>query len=67
MEPKSQQTLDAELIALAALAHNEAIIMAGDNRQREIEGYGPAWASGCGYLPATTALFDEMVKRGYKI
>ena len=58
---------EAELIALAALANVEAVIMAGDNAQRACEGYSPAWREGTGFMPATTALVEELQKRGYKI
>ena len=67
MNIKAQETLDAELLALAALASVEAVIMAGDNQQRVMNKELPAWRSGCGYLPATTELSDILYKRGYKL
>jgi hypothetical protein len=54
---------DAELIALAALANAETVLMAGDNQQREKDGYAPAWRDGCGFMHFTTLLYDEMWRR----
>lgn len=54
---------DAELNALAAMANVEAVLMAGDNASRQIDGNGPAWASGHGFMPAGTALYDELGRR----
>lgn len=58
---------DAELIALAALANVEAVQMAGDNALRALNGESPAWRDGCGYMPAATALRDELHRRGIKV
>ncbi len=58
---------DAELISLAALANVEAVLMAGENAQREAEGLSPAWRYGTGMMPAANALSDELLKRGYKL
>jgi hypothetical protein len=55
---------EAELIALSALANIEAVIMDGENKAREMNGYSPAWSAGCGYMEAGTALRDELHKRG---
>ena len=55
---------DAEMITLAALANCEAVQMSGDNQLRLVQGYSPAWCSGCGMLPASQALYDELQKRG---
>lgn len=56
---------DAELLALAAMAHVDAVTMAGDNRACEMrgQGEGPMWRYGTGYPTATTALFRELQKR----
>lgn len=61
---KAQETQDAELLALAAMASVEAVTMAGDNRAAEIRGDGPYWREGTGYPPATTALYAELQRRG---
>jgi hypothetical protein len=55
---------DAELIALAALTNVEAVLMAGDNASRALNGYGPMWATGHGTMPAGTALENELYRRG---
>ncbi len=55
---------DAELIALAAMANIEAVLMAGDNQRFALFGNGSQWASGCGFMPAGTALYDELQRRG---
>jgi len=55
---------DAEMIALAALANIEAVLMQGENDNRKAHGYSAAWTDGCGLLPAGTALWDELGKRG---
>ncbi len=54
---------DAELIALAALANAETVIMNGDNQQRAIEGWLPMWREGTGYMKYTSILMDEMERR----
>ena len=64
---RAQETMDAELIGLAALAYVEAVQMSGDNRVREMQGFPPIWADGTGTPPASTALRDELYKRGYKL
>lgn len=55
---------DAELVALAAMAQVEAVIMAGDNAERVSQGLWPTWRTGCGYMPAATKLYDELCSRG---
>lgn len=55
---------DAELIALAAMANIEAVLMDGENKDRQRNGYSSAWSNGCGCLPAGSALYDELMKRG---
>jgi len=67
MSEKAQETKDAELLALAALAGVEAVLMAGDNAHRALNNESPAWRTGCGYMPAGDALRDELYKRGYKL
>lgn len=57
---------DAELIATAALANVEAVIMAGDNAQSAIEGLSPMWREGTGCMPYGTALIDELYRRARK-
>lgn len=64
---KPQETKDAELIALAALANIEAVLMAGDNAVRALNNESPAWGTGHGLMPAGTELQNELYKRGYKI
>lgn len=64
---KPQETSDAELIALAALANVEAVVMAGENAQRANQGHSPAYREGTGYMPAATALCEELQKRGYRV
>lgn len=55
---------DAELIALAALANVEAVIMAGDNQQRAAGNpHGHYWATGHGLMPASAALEQELYRR----
>ncbi len=58
---------DTELIALAALANVEAVLMDGDNAQRLICNESPAWRDGCGLMPAGEALREELFKRGHKV
>ena len=67
MSTKPQETLDAELLALAALANVEAVLMQGDNQQRAINGESPAWREGCGFMPATSELQQALYNRGYKV
>jgi hypothetical protein len=67
MSTKAQETMDAELIALAALARVEAVLMEGDNKAREDQGLSPAWSSGCGFMPATSELQQRLYERGYKV
>lgn len=64
---KTGSTLDAELVALAALANVEAVLMAGDNQVRAGRGESPAWAYGHGIMPAGTALQEELYRRGYRV
>lgn len=54
---------DAELIALAALANIEAVIMDGENQERALNNQVPAWRPGTGYLPAGTSLWTELKRR----
>lgn len=54
---------DSELLALAAMANVEAVLMAGDNEMRRACGETPAWRGGCGYMPAATKLYDELYRR----
>ncbi len=54
---------DAELLATAALANVEAVLMAGDNAQRAIEGYGPAWREGTGIMEYGEKLREELYRR----
>ena len=64
---KAQETLDAELLALAAMAQVEAVLMAGENQQRAINGESPAWVVGHGFMPATSELQQKLYERGYKV
>ena len=54
---------DAELIALAALAKVEAVLMAGDNREAEMNGWLPPWRTGTGMMNHSMALMDELARR----
>jgi len=54
---------DVELIATAALANVEAVVMAGDNAQRAMEGLSPMWQEGTGVMPYTASLIDELYRR----
>lgn len=54
---------DAELIALAALANVEAVLMAGDNANRAGLGMPTMWSSGCGYMEFGTKLAEEIYRR----
>jgi hypothetical protein len=54
---------DAELLALAALVQVEAVLMAGDNAERAMNGHLPRWADGHGVMPATDALKQELYRR----
>ena len=56
---------DAELIATAALANIEAVIMAGDNAQRANEGLGPMWREGTGCMEFGTKLINELWRRKF--
>lgn len=58
---------DAEVIALAALANVEAVLMAGDNAARALNGEFPAWREGAGLMPASEALRMELYRRGHKV
>lgn len=62
-QPQHKPISDAELIALSALANVEAVLMAGDNACRALDGHAPAWRDGCGMMPAGTALSDELYRR----
>jgi hypothetical protein len=55
---------DTELIALAALANVEAVIMAGDNASRARNNEHPMWFEGAGTMQATSKLLDELYRRG---
>ena len=61
---KAQETMDAELLALAAIASVDAVTMAGDNWAAQNRGDMPPWREGTGYPPATTALYDALQQRG---
>jgi len=67
LDGKAQTTRDAELLALAAMTNVEAVVMAGDNAARASRGEAPAWTTGCGFMAAGTALYDELYKRGYNL
>ena len=54
---------DAELIATAALANVEAVLMAGDNAQRAAHGYSPAWTEGVGMMEYGEKLREELYRR----
>lgn len=54
---------DAELIAYAALAHNEAVLMEGDNAQRAKNGLSPAWTSEQGFGIYGEMLVAELKRR----
>lgn len=54
---------DAELIATAALANVEAVIMAGENQLRALNGFSPAWAQGHGMMVNGMKLADELYRR----
>lgn len=54
---------DVELMALAAMAQIEAVIMQGDNDLRKLNNEIPEWSNGHGYMPAGFALNDELIKR----
>ncbi len=64
MPDEKRSLTDAEIVALAAISQNEAVLMAGDNAQRAINGYSPAWTDGCGYMEATERLRIELARRG---
>lgn len=55
---------DAELIALAALANVESVVMAQDNYLWNTNNGGQVWAAGHGFMQATTKLQNELSKRG---
>ena len=59
-----QKISDAELIALAALAKIEAVLMDGDNHAKILFGECPLWTVGGGYLEAGTELREELWRRG---
>jgi hypothetical protein len=44
---KAQETMDAELCAIAALVFQETVLMAAANKLRENQGYAPAYGDGC--------------------
>lgn len=52
-----------ELVALSALVYQESIIMAGENQQREREGYTPAYRDSY-YTISYWALKTELQSRG---
>lgn len=54
---------DAELIALAALANVEAVLMQGDNDARKLNGYAPAWTDGCGMMQYGMMVEEELYRR----
>jgi hypothetical protein len=54
---------DAELIATAALANIEAVLMAGDNAERAMQGLLPMWREGTGMMEHGTRLMDELYHR----
>lgn len=58
---------DAELIALAALANVEAVQMAGANAFAALCNEVPTYREGCGLMPATLALQQELRRRGIKV
>jgi len=61
---KTPETEDAELVALAALANVEAVLMAGDNAERALQGSLPMWRTGTGFMPATEQLREKLFRRG---
>ena len=63
VQPPRTGCSDAELIALAALAQVEAVLMAGDNAACALRGDYPQWRSGTGYMYHTTNLEEELLKR----
>lgn len=58
------QMSDSELVALAAIANAEAVMMAGDNQIQKMRGESPHFAAGYGMMPAGSALYDELIRRG---
>jgi hypothetical protein len=54
---------DSELIAIAALANIEAVLMAADNAEWIEQGRIPPRRTGTGLMPAGTALLAEMKRR----
>jgi len=60
----STKLSDTELLALAAIANNEAIIMAGDNQNRAYRQEPAMWSNGTGYMEATEKLRIELYNRG---
>lgn len=66
MSTKAQETMDTELIALAALANFETVCWAADNHNRIQNGLPPL-GDGHGFGHATGELQQELYKRGYKV
>jgi hypothetical protein len=54
---------DAELIATAALANVEAVLMAGDNAIRALNGEYPMWSTGTGIMEYGEKLREELYRR----
>lgn len=54
---------DAELIATAALANIEAVLMAGDNFARQQTTGYPMWSSGTGMMEYGEKLREELYRR----
>lgn len=63
-DESSNMVTDTELLALAALAQVESVLMAGDNAERAAREEMPAWREGCGFMPAGAKLREELAKRG---
>lgn len=61
---KTQETKDAELVALAALAHAESVWMDGENQYRLRVGETPVWIC---EGSAATELRTQLMNRGYKV
>lgn len=62
-EQPTPRMTDAELIATAALANVEAVLMAGDNAERALEGHLPMWRTGTGMMEHGARLDLELYQR----
>lgn len=54
---------EGELIALAAIVFQESVLMAGENQQRERNGYSTAYVLSGGLSPNADRLEEELKRR----